>query len=174
MNRPIQLLALAAMLGVACPSAVSQTPGSAASSVLPAPQIILTVPIKLSNIPPEVDQYQVDCLVFLSDAKGKRHTAKGSASGALPAVVERAPGRNFSGEATVPLAIPNATAELLPLPVRPIYECKLHLQGSSFGLTTIYMGDKAIDKAFPYGDGQSAFPLADGAPFQRIVHESPK
>jgi hypothetical protein len=170
MKHPIHLLALAVLFVLASPSALSQVEGKSANTPVPGPHVILTVPVVLTNIPPEVDQYQVSCHV--------RHGARqyaGSVSGAMPAVA-KGPGRSFSGEVTVGITIPNATAESLPS--LPNYECSLHLQGSTYGVTTVYMADgpnqggKGL--ALPYGDGQTWFPLADAAPFQRIVSSRTK
>lgn len=128
----------------------------------PGPQLILTVPMGLLSLPPEVDQYEVRCNVFVpgySDPVGH-----GSAVGAIPNTGSKS-GVDFKAEATVGIFFTVGTMETLS--AFNGYECWLGLRGTAYGVTTTYLSN--YDRRLPYQQGESGFPLNPGAPFIRHI-----
>ncbi|MEI6667543.1 MAG: hypothetical protein WCP29_05240 [Acidobacteriota bacterium] len=140
-------------------SSTASTEGK--DKTIPGPHFILTVPIVLTHIPPEVDQYQVDCVVGLLKSN---FYGKGGATGAIPTTTSKETGIDFRGEAEVGIFVDNATAQLLSGATEK-YHCTLHLQGTAYGKTTKYLGNNGLT----FQQGQSGFPIADGAPFKRVI-----
>lgn len=115
----------------------------AAMAAADEPHFTFTVPLALSNLPPEVNGYRVTCVVTQSGAGGI--AGRGETSGPIS-------GGGFSGEAVVPVAVaapgnPGLVDE---------YYCSLHLTGTLDGRRHNFMDDS-----------YTRFPLTAGAPFRQ-------
>lgn len=179
MIRSIVVLALATLVFSADVSAGEAKP------LPPGPHFILTVPIALFSLPPEVDQYEVICGVFedkegAGGGAGGVRVGGGSAVGAIPDAGSRSgsagkqtqgpegmkvgaipdAGVDFKTEATVGIFVTRGTLESVRR-----YQCSLYLRGTAYGVTTTYMTDRSL----LYHQGESEFPLAPKAPFKRHI-----
>jgi hypothetical protein len=135
---------------------------------LPAgPHIILTVPLNLMSLPPEIDQYKVDCNVM---GPNGGVSGKGFATGVIGRATNASnTGVDFKSDVQVEVFV-TGTAATLKSVVQ--YSCRLSLQGTAGGVTTNYL------MAGPTGDavatnciyGEAKFPLATGAPCKNRNH----
>jgi len=121
----------------------------------PGPHFILTVPIVLRSIPPEVNQYEVGCVVFGTDAGVIM--GNGLFTGPITAVDVKGTGV-FSTEATVDVFLRDPTGAAFA-EVRT-YRCQLFLNGTAGGHSQRYFGEKSSSVQMP---------VSPGAPLQRAV-----
>jgi hypothetical protein len=126
----------------------------------PGPHIILTVPLVLRSMPPEVNQYEVVC--FVEGAPGssaQRGTGKilgkGVATGPIAGTSQKSPDA-FTKDVEVEVDVTPATAETLQSVES--YQCELFLDGVANGFTVRYLGD-----------GRTTMPLAAGVHPKRLI-----
>ena len=171
MIRSIVVIALAALMFSIDVSAAENTRdnliptgGKNAKPLPPGPHFIFTVPVTLLSLPPEVDQYEVSCDVFV---KGYRPSVgHGSAVGAIPNAGSKSSGVDFRTEATVGVVV--TKGDMVTLDSVGKCQCHLYLRGTAYGVTTTYLADAKA--GLPYQEGESGFPLAPGASFIRMIN----
>jgi hypothetical protein len=108
------------------------------------PHFTLTIPVELTNLPPETTSLQVYCSV--TNAAGR----------SVPGhVTHSVTGGSFRGEVSVPITIPvvHNPADF------ETYRCSLHLQAALAGGGAMTL----------MSDAATGFPLAAGAPYVRHV-----
>jgi len=175
----LSLVALAHPAGAAGPPALPPKPTGEAAPVSPppGPHLILSVPLSLHNLPPEVTQYEVTCSVRATSfhpsggasqttpsppatqqpiAAGKPTLARGSgtARGQLPSA-SLGRGTDVDLELSVGVFISPSDAHALSLV--NWYHCELTLQGTAYQTTVDYLNATAT------------IPVATGVPYTRVV-----
>jgi hypothetical protein len=112
------------------------------SMAVDGPHFTFTVPISLTNLPPEINRLRVSCAVSRTGEgiKGRAEATRTVSGGA------------FSGDVAVPitLAAPNNPALV------DNYSCSVHLSGAIEGRPYDFLDDS-----------NTRFPLAPGAPFRQ-------
>lgn len=168
----LALLAAAPTMAVASRGAT----GAQTTPPPPGPHIILTVPVELYKLPPEVDQYAVTCEAWtgvphskLPDGVPAKVVGKGSASGPIPNADPKG-NHDIKSTATVGIFIdfprsgglgPEGIAKWLASATW--YRCELTLSGTAYQVTTTYL------------DSTTSIPLSKGAPYIQFVQgELPK
>ena len=109
----------------------------------------ITVPLELNNLPPEVTQYSVICIV---QSAPSGIDGRGDASG-------RISGGSFRGDLVIPITLGSPFAD--PNRINNA-RCSLHLSGTLDGHSVVFMSDSAV-----------SFPLAAGAPYRRSTGDMP-
>jgi len=180
LNVAFVALASAATMTQAATTETSVKPATQAGP--PAgPHFILSVPVELSSLPPEIDQYEVNCTAHyampnLPDQKAattaspttsadKSIVGRGSAKGVVPGANSK-DDRAFKSTVAVGIFInfppihgqvagPDAVAHRLAQAVR--YRCELTLSGTAYQVTTNYLSSNRT------------IPLAPRAPYVQFV-----
>jgi hypothetical protein len=115
-----------------------------ASMAVDGPHFTLTVPLELSNLPPEISRLRVSCAVSQGTAgiKGRAEATRPVSGGA------------FSGDVVIPITVaaPNNPALV------DTYTCSVHLSGAIEGRPYDFLDDS-----------NTRFPLAPGATFRQRV-----
>jgi hypothetical protein len=158
-------------------AAMTGTTGKPATHSAPpaGPHFILSVPVELSSLPPEIDQYAVTCIAYNSVPKlrgegmvtatspGTSIVGRGSAKGAVSGANSK-DNRDFKSTATVGIFIdfPGHTGEGPATVARRLasavwYRCELTLSGTAYQVTTNYLS------------GNTTIPLAPRAPYVQFV-----
>lgn len=148
---PLALVALSLVGDVAAQARTGVTTKGGVVPLPPGPHFVITVPLLLRNLPPEVNQYEVRCTVSGPDSTGRPTSmGEGAATGSIP------PGE-LRVEATVDVFLRDPTQTAF-VQVRG-YQCELFLNGTASGHTQRYLG----------GTGSAQMPLAPGAPLNTSV-----
>ena len=138
----------------------------------PGPHFIFTVPVTLHGLPPEVNQYEVSCDVFVRGYQPS--VGHGSAVGAIPDAGSKSSGVDFKTEATVGVVV--TKGDMVTLGSVEKCQCRLYLRGTAYGATTNYLSDANTNvqlyatASHPLQQGEAGFPLTPGASFIRIIN----
>jgi hypothetical protein len=141
-------LALASLLWAA--GAVAQTKPEAAKgaspgggALPPGPHVLITVPLVLTALPPEVNQYEINCAVFAAGGRGSaaaRGTALGKGVAVGPTATPGArPGEVLHTDVVVEVFLNDPSVETLAQV--DFYRCHLVLSGTANGHTQRYTGE---------------------------------
>lgn len=123
----------------------------AANPLPPGPHFIITVPVRLANLPPEITGYRVGCAVTESPTGTPGIVARGEVTGDIK-------GGAVNTDVVVNLTVTNALRD----PGRVTdYQCSLHLYGPN----------PSGSGGLVYMDGANVrMPLAPGAPVKRSAY----
>lgn len=151
---PVLLLSTARAATLA-PRAVTPPP--------PGPHLVIRVPVRLRDLPSQVDTYEVRCTGnVLAGTTTSATPVTGVVSGPIPA------GADFSTNVDVGLTFKLARGEdITKKEFR--YQCSLFLRGTAYGTTTTYLADQ--DLSYPLAPGrtvlESGFPVSTKATSRR-------